>query len=125
MTAIPKGSPVYTMMVDYGNAKTELQRLLDDNPFAKKHERANQLKQQIAEMEQTIVPAARHGLSGRELETLTLLADGHELVDIGRKLHISRHTARTYQNTAKKKLGARTKTQAVARATALGLIKVA
>lgn len=56
------------------------------------------------------------GLTGRERDVLRLLADGHSNESIGRELFISPDTARTQLAGAMAKLGASTRTQAVARA---------
>jgi two-component system response regulator DesR len=56
------------------------------------------------------------GLTPRERDVLRLLADGHSNESIGRELFISPDTARTQLGTAMAKLGASTRTQAVARA---------
>jgi DNA-binding NarL/FixJ family response regulator len=56
------------------------------------------------------------GLTPRERAVLRLLADGHSNESIGRELFISPDTARTQLGTAMAKLGASTRTQAVAKA---------
>jgi DNA-binding NarL/FixJ family response regulator len=61
-------------------------------------------------------PALELGLTPRERDVLRLLADGHSNESIGRELFISPDTARTQLGTAMAKLGASTRTQAVARA---------
>ncbi|XSC47571.1 helix-turn-helix transcriptional regulator [Bradyrhizobium sp. RDT10] len=57
-------------------------------------------------------------LSPRELECLEWAAQGKSAWDIGQILGISRHTAATYLENSKAKLGVRTIVQAVARLTA-------
>jgi DNA-binding NarL/FixJ family response regulator len=61
-------------------------------------------------------PARELGLTPRERDVLRLLADGHSNESIGRELFISPDTARTQLGTAMAKLGASTRTQAVAKA---------
>jgi DNA-binding NarL/FixJ family response regulator len=61
-------------------------------------------------------PARDLGLTPRERDVLRLLADGHSNESIGRELFISPDTARTQLGTAMAKLGASTRTQAVAKA---------
>jgi DNA-binding NarL/FixJ family response regulator len=56
------------------------------------------------------------GLTPRERDVLRLLADGHSNESIGRELYISPDTARTQLAGAMAKLGASTRTQAVATA---------
>jgi DNA-binding NarL/FixJ family response regulator len=53
-------------------------------------------------------------LSPREREVLALLADGHSGADIAVDLFLSAETVRTHVRNAVQKLGARTRTQAVA-----------
>ena len=55
-------------------------------------------------------------LTPRERDVLRLLADGHSNESIGRELFISPDTARTQLGAAMAKLGASTRTQAVAKA---------
>lgn len=55
-------------------------------------------------------------LTQREREVLRLLADGHSNEEIGRRLFISPETVRTHVRKAMAKLGADTRTQAVAKA---------
>jgi DNA-binding CsgD family transcriptional regulator len=58
-------------------------------------------------------------LSPREVECLKWAAEGKSAWEIGRILGISKHTAATYLENAKTKLGVRTTVQAVARIAAL------
>ena len=53
-------------------------------------------------------------LTARERDVLRLLADGHSNESIGKELFISPDTARTQLGVAMAKLGAATRTQAVA-----------
>lgn len=61
-------------------------------------------------------------LTGRELAVLELLSEGLQHEEIGRRLGISAETVRTHLRKACDRLGARTRTQAVATALRLGLI---
>ena len=61
-------------------------------------------------------------LTVREREVLALLAEGLTHEQIGRKLAISGETVRTHVRKASERLGAATRTQAVATALRLGLI---
>ena len=69
-------------------------------------------------------PAGRSGgaLTAREADVLRLLADGLSHQAVGRRLAISAETARTHLRKACDRLGAATRTEAVARAIRLGLI---
>ena len=59
-------------------------------------------------------------LSEREQSVLEALAVGHSTATAARELNLSPHTVRTYIQTAKAKLNAHTRTQAVAIALARG-----
>jgi DNA-binding NarL/FixJ family response regulator len=61
-------------------------------------------------------------LTQRELDVLGLLAEGLQHDEIGRRLGISSETVRTHLRKASDRLGASTRTQAVATALRLGLI---
>ena len=59
-------------------------------------------------------PGGRKNLSEREREVLRLLAEGGSYAEIGSKLFLSPDTIRAHAQHAMTKLGARTRTQAVA-----------
>jgi LuxR family maltose regulon positive regulatory protein len=61
-------------------------------------------------------------LSERELEVLALVASGNSNVEIASKLFVSLSTVKTHINNLYRKLGARSRTQAIARARELDLI---
>jgi LuxR family maltose regulon positive regulatory protein len=61
-------------------------------------------------------------LSERELEVLALIAAGETNGEIAGKLFVSISTVKTHINNLYRKLGARSRTQAVARARELGLL---
>jgi DNA-binding NarL/FixJ family response regulator len=61
-------------------------------------------------------------LTRREADVLTLLAEGFTYEEIGRRLAISPETVRTHLQKASERLGASTRTHAVATAIRLGLI---
>lgn len=71
--------------------------------------------QELAEMESP-------KLTTKEIECLTWWGSGKTVDEIGIILAISSRTARFHLDNAKKKLGANTKSQAIARASRLGLI---
>jgi DNA-binding NarL/FixJ family response regulator len=66
--------------------------------------------------------ARNRQLTARELDVLGLLAEGLQHEEIGRQLGISSETVRTHLRKACDRLGAATRTQAVATALRLGLI---
>ena len=66
--------------------------------------------------------SGKSGLTPREVEVLRLLADGLSHEEIGRQLEIGPETVRTHARKAADRLGARTRTQAVAKAIRLGLL---
>jgi DNA-binding NarL/FixJ family response regulator len=61
-------------------------------------------------------------LTPRELEVLQLLAEGLSNKAIGYRLEISEHTVKFHVTAIMSKLGAQSRTDAVVRATRLGLI---
>lgn len=68
------------------------------------------------------LPVGNGGLTTRERDVLRMLSDGHTNESIGKALFISPDTARTQLATAMAKLGASTRTQAVALALRQALI---
>ncbi len=70
----------------------------------------------------TAMPPLVEPLTSRELEVLRLLADGLPNKTIARRLGISEHTVKFHVNAILGKLGAASRTEAVVRATRLGLI---
>jgi DNA-binding NarL/FixJ family response regulator len=63
-------------------------------------------------------------LTQRQLEVLSLLADGADTAEISERLRISPTTARSHVAAILGKLKAKNRTQAVVRAIAMGLIRV-
>ncbi|MPZ49192.1 MAG: hypothetical protein GEU75_07815 [Dehalococcoidia bacterium] len=61
-------------------------------------------------------------ISARELEVLALIAHGDSNKEIAQRLSITVGTVKTHTNNINRKLGTRTRTQAIARARALQLI---
>jgi DNA-binding NarL/FixJ family response regulator len=68
-------------------------------------------------------PADQPQLSEREQDVLAFVADGLSYAEIGEQLEIGAETARTHLKKASLRLGALTRTHAVAKALRLGLIK--
>jgi DNA-binding NarL/FixJ family response regulator len=66
---------------------------------------------------------AQLALSIRELEVLTLVAEGHSNGDIARRLHLSETTVKSHLAHVFPKLGATSRTAAVAAARLAGLIR--
>lgn len=62
------------------------------------------------------------GISGRELEVLTLLAAGQSNKEIARRLEVSPNTVKTHVTKLFAKLEARRRTEAIMRARELGMI---
>lgn len=71
---------------------------------------------------ETEPPRLAEALTPRELEVLQLLAEGLANKAIARRLDISDHTVKFHVNAILSKLGAQSRTDAVVRATRLGLI---
>jgi LuxR family maltose regulon positive regulatory protein len=63
-----------------------------------------------------------HGLSGRELAVLRLIAQGLSNQEVAEQLFISLHTVKTHARRINGKLGVARRTQAVAKAKALGVL---
>ncbi len=61
-------------------------------------------------------------LTAREMDVLLLLAEGLTNKEIGQRLGISRHTVKFHVNSILSKLHAQSRTEAVVRATRLGLL---
>ena len=69
-------------------------------------------------------PTPPFGLTPRELDCLNFVTDGLSDREVGEKLAISTSTAHEYIEGSKRKLKARTRTQAVATAMCFGLLRV-
>ena len=63
-------------------------------------------------------------LTPRELQVLELLSDGHTMRQIATRLSISPRTVETHVGKLYRKLGVRTRVQAVSRAATLGLVEL-
>jgi DNA-binding NarL/FixJ family response regulator len=70
----------------------------------------------------TPLPALAEPLTPREVEVVQLLAEGLTNRLIGERLGISEHTAKFHVNAILGKLGASTRSEAVAQAARLGLV---
>jgi DNA-binding NarL/FixJ family response regulator len=64
------------------------------------------------------------GLTSREQQVLALLSEGHTMRKIATRLGISPRTVETHVAKLYRKLGVRTRVQAVSRAAALGLVEL-
>jgi DNA-binding NarL/FixJ family response regulator len=71
---------------------------------------------------ETALPTAVDTLTPREQEVLQLVAEGLTNKAIARQLHISDHTVKFHVNAVMTKLSAQSRTEAVVRATRLGLL---
>jgi DNA-binding NarL/FixJ family response regulator len=129
LTAVPKlGVVVYTGEGDHGLAQEALAAgasavLLKEAPLAD----VLRALEAVRHGHSYLDPSLRAGRSGtalttREIEVLTLLADGLRHEDIGARLGIGAETVRTHVRKASDRLGATTRTQAVALALRQGLI---
>ncbi|HEV2252147.1 MAG TPA: response regulator transcription factor [Streptosporangiaceae bacterium] len=65
----------------------------------------------------------RHGLTGREMAVLRLLAAGHTNVQIGAQLYMSPKTASVHVTSILRKLGVASRVQAAAVAERAGLLE--
>jgi DNA-binding NarL/FixJ family response regulator len=66
--------------------------------------------------------SSAEALTPREQEVIQLLAEGLPNKTIADRLHISEHTVKFHVNAILSKLGAQSRTEAVVRATRLGLL---
>lgn len=62
------------------------------------------------------------GLTKRELQVLTLVADGLPNREVANRLHISENTVKNHMRSVHEKLGVRTRTEAVVKAAREGLL---
>jgi len=63
------------------------------------------------------------GVSDREFEVLTLLAEGRSNKEIARQLEVSPNTVKTHVSSLYEKLEAKRRTEAISRARELGMIR--
>ena len=70
------------------------------------------------------VPALAEELTPRELEVLSLVADGLRNKDIARELGVSEHTVKFHLAAVFGKLGASSRTEAVRRGLQFGIIHI-
>jgi DNA-binding NarL/FixJ family response regulator len=66
----------------------------------------------------------RANLTEREVETLQMVADGFTVKQVASRLQLSPRTVETHLSNLYRKIGARNRVQAVARASALGIIEL-
>ena len=85
------------------------------------------LQQHLPQTVQAASPGGRHALvdalSSREMAVLELIAQGCSNQEISERLFISLHTVKTHARHINSKLGVERRTQAVARAKSLGLLR--
>jgi len=97
--------------------------------FTRKHGRdlilvAHYVNRRALDFEMAYYPLPEQPLSLREIEALSLLAEGRSRARVAEALEISEHTLRVYIEGARGKLQAQNTTHAVARAITMGLIAV-
>jgi DNA-binding NarL/FixJ family response regulator len=68
------------------------------------------------------LPSTPDGLTGREIDVLSKLAQGKANKEIARELHLSQETVKTYVKRILSKLGVQTRTQAAVQAVRRGLL---
>jgi LuxR family maltose regulon positive regulatory protein len=115
---VDEGPPMARLLYDAfkrGIAPEYTRRLLAAFPVAETEE-SEPSKSQVAESE-LIEP-----LSDRELEVLELIADGLTNREIASRLFLSLNTVKVHTRNVYGKLGVHSRTQAVARAQALGIL---
>lgn len=139
-------------VVDFGEVEVPIVALLDDTTHALDAQRAGILgllnreidvgrlraalvaaHQGLAVLDPTlngdVLPAGERAaylmveeLTPRELEVLTLIAEGHSNRAIGHRLGISQYTVKFHVNAILRKLGAQSRTEAAVLGTRLGLV---
>lgn len=112
-----------------GGALQAFQRLMEEQPqWLREQLLARAACSVQAELlmrlpEASVTPAGiAEALSGREMSVLELIAQGCSNQQISERLFISLHTVKTHASHINSKLGVERRTQAVARAKALGLL---
>lgn len=117
------------LLAAQGGALQAFQRLLEEQPLWLREQlstrRACSVQLDLlARLPQPQVVASGTGeaLSGRELAVLELIAQGCSNQQISERLFISLHTVKTHASHINSKLGVERRTQAVAKAKALGLL---
>ncbi len=112
-----------------GGALQPFQRLIEEHPHWLRDQLSAQpvsplqasLLARLPPM-QNVPTGAGETLSGREMAVLELIAQGCSNQQISERLFISLHTVKTHASHINSKLGVERRTQAVARAKALGLL---
>ena len=117
------------LLAAQGGALQAFQRLLEDQPLWLREQLSTRPASSVqldllARLPQPQVIASGTGeaLSGRELAVLELIAQGCSNQQISERLFISLHTVKTHASHINSKLGVERRTQAVAKAKALGLL---
>ncbi|MCS4285973.1 LuxR family maltose regulon positive regulatory protein [Pseudomonas sp. BIGb0278] len=117
------------LLAAQGGALQAFQRLLDEQPLWLREQLSTRPASSVqldllARLPQPQVVASGTGeaLSGRELAVLELIAQGCSNQQISERLFISLHTVKTHASHINSKLGVERRTQAVAKAKALGLL---
>ncbi|WP_188035361.1 LuxR C-terminal-related transcriptional regulator [Pseudomonas sp. EZ-C24] len=117
------------LLAAQGGALQAFQRLLEDQPLWLREQLSTRPASSVqldllARLPQPQVVASGTGeaLSGRELAVLELIAQGCSNQQISERLFISLHTVKTHASHINSKLGVERRTQAVAKAKALGLL---
>lgn len=124
MTGIHRDTPEYDLHVRFANLTLELSRIHDEEGFTEKHERANHIQWELDQISRDLKRSNDYGLTVREVQTLQLLAHGHDNEKIGSILGISGETVRTHIRKSMARMDAKTRVQAVAIATKAGLFDV-
>lgn len=117
------------LLAAQGGTLQAFQRLLEEQPLWLREQLSTRPASSVqldllARLPQPQVVASGTGeaLSGRELAVLELIAQGCSNQQISERLFISLHTVKTHASHINSKLGVERRTQAVAKAKALGLL---
>jgi DNA-binding CsgD family transcriptional regulator len=115
---------VITLAVDDADIADRLAAVLAEVPGVRLAAPGEPADVKVVAAEMSVAPVEDVGLTPRELEVLTLLAEGVSNKAIARRLNISVHTAKFHVGSVIDKLDAIGRTDAVAHAARRGLIEL-
>jgi LuxR family transcriptional regulator, maltose regulon positive regulatory protein len=114
----------YLALTDVAGARTVL-READDVLRRRPHlgilqRQADELRSQLGNIRAEVIGAS--SLTAAEMRLLPLLSTHHSFREIGERLHVSQHTVKSQAMSVYRKLGVSSRSQAIHRARALGLL---
>jgi LuxR family maltose regulon positive regulatory protein len=114
----------YLALTDAAGARTVL-READDVLRRRPHlgilqRQADELRSQLGNIRAEVIGAS--SLTAAELRLLPLLSTHYSFREIGERLHVSQHTVKSQAMSVYRKFGVSSRSQAIHRARALGLL---